>query len=153
MADIVLQRDVGSYLTHKVGLGSVTLTAGSTATDAVAQTGTGVDRLLPRYGSAVLSTIVTYSLAAGKTVAITRAINDSPDGSTYTTYGTPPTDVVVGSTSSTAAQTGSTVIMDKVDLSGANEYIRCAVTGNLSATATDTAVVTSLWTFSGNDRN
>ena len=69
MADIVLQRDVGSYLTPKVGLGSVTLTAGSTATDAVAQTGTGVDRLLPRYGSAVLSTIVTYSLAAGKTVA------------------------------------------------------------------------------------
>lgn len=151
--DIVGIKNIGSYIDPVVSIAPNTVTAPV----ATQQTGVTIDRLKAAngimYRSAVFTTTVKGVLAAHKKLTIARKFENGPSTSTWSAYGTAPTNVVIGSTSATAAQTISQAINDALDLNAAGRYVRCDVTPTFSATSVDTCALANIAILGGADLN
>lgn len=170
MADIVLQKNIGALIDLKPLLPVLSWTAGG-ASDSVTWTGTSIDRggflggplsvgEMPL--SADVSVYYSAKLASGATLSFNFDVQDSADNTNFSDYAT-----VAAATIATGPSGGGTVAgfqrmqalgtnapsgMPGVDLTGARRYIRLLVLPHLSATVTDTAVITAVGIFAGYDR-
>lgn len=153
MADIVLQRDVGSLGAIARLSAAAALVAGG-AGNAATTTGATIDRFgfasggLP--SALVAGVIFDATLATSKTLSIGYAVQDSPDGVNWSDYQTATYAVVA--TGQTAASVAAGQVEIGVNLSSARRYVRLNSAANLSATGTDTAVTRSAGFFAGTDR-
>jgi hypothetical protein len=151
---IVLQKDVKSLVLPKLATVVTAATAGG-AGDNTAITGATIDRF-EKAGIPLNAQIVvlwTATLAATKTLTLkTVKVQDSADGSNWADFATY-TDPGVVATGPTGGATlsGATEIPG-VDLSSARRYVRLLFTPDLSATATDTALVVGMFNLAGYDR-
>lgn len=153
MADIVLQRDVGS-------LGSLQrLSAAASATaagsgDSATTTGATIDRMGFSGGSMPMSLaaaiIFDATLATGKTLSFGYAVQDSADNSNWSDYQTATYAAVA--TGATAASVAAGQLEVGVSLSSARRYVRFNFATDLSATGTDTAVARAVGFLAGFDR-
>ena len=144
---VSLQKNIGAYISTVYAGDVDSIVAGGTG-NGIEVYGPAVDRFA--YGEP-LSVAVAYaikaSVAAGKTLSLGYSLQHSTDGINFTDYAPVAAAVVVNGTG--AAQ--DLVIKQSVDLTGAERYIRVAYTPTLSATATDTAVIATLFVFGGED--
>lgn len=152
------QRDIGFYVTTRHGLVAQTVTAGG-ANDGTAITGTAVDRTdsnrqLFLSGAAVVP--VSYSLAAGETLQV-EVKNEESSASTgpWTEFankdGSTAFTQTIGSTSSTAAQTGNTTVKSDLDFSSRKAFVRQKVTLTFSAASADDADIGGVMVLGGPD--
>ena len=170
MADIVLQKNIGALIDLKPLLPVLSWAAGG-GSDSVTWTGTSIDRggfaggpLSVGEMPLSMDVAVYYSakLASGATLAFNFDIQDSADNSSFADFQT-----VGAATIATGPSGGGTVAgfqrmvvsnsnaptgMPGIDLTGARRYIRLLVLPHLSATVTDTAVITAVGIFAGYDR-
>lgn len=137
--------DFGKYF-KEVACNSASVTAGG-AGDNTALTGATINRL--GYGSASFVIAYKTTLAATKTLSFAVAYQESADGTNW--------DTAVTLQASTVAATGAltnstgTVVFD-VNLEGLKQYVRFNFTPDLSATDTDTAVVSGVAILGGADK-
>jgi hypothetical protein len=130
----MIQTDVGRYVKSVLALAPVQITAGESG-DGQAQNGVAIDRL--GYLSAVAVVPVSATLGQGNTLTISAKVQDSADGSTgWADYGSGTGNVVL--TGGTGGSTETALLELNVNLAGARRYIRVVVTGDLSASSTDT---------------
>lgn len=153
MADIVLQRDVGSLGALKRLSAAAAATAASTG-DSTTTTGVTIDRMAFSGGSMpnTLAAAVIWdaTLATGKTLSIGYAVQDSADGSNWADYQTATYAVVA--TGATAASVLAGEFEVGVNLTSARRYVRFNSAQDLSATQTDTSVTRAAGFFAGYDR-
>lgn len=154
MADIVLQRDVGSLGSLKNLSDAATAVAAGSG-DAATTTGKTIDRVGAfATGSMPLSLAAAIlwgaTLATGKTLSIGYAVQHSDDGSSWTDYQTATYAVVA--TGATAASVSSGQLEIGVNLGSAKRYVRVNSNIDLSATQTDTATARAAGFFAGFDR-
>lgn len=133
--------DLGAHV--KGAYGGCTNTAGAPiivvaggAGDAVANTGTSIDRL--GYDSCVVTFTSLAALTAAKTLALACEYQTSADNSSWATAVALQASTVV----STGAGNVAAVTEFDLDLRGKDRYIRFNFTPNLSHTSTDEAIVT-----------
>lgn len=149
MADIVLQRNVGSLVTVRRATLSGTATAGTTG-DATTVTGQTIDRAaigMPL--SAVFATLWEATLTNAKTLSIATTIQHSANDSDWTDYATEAATIVQTAGSSTAFKGQHGL---NVDLSSAKRYVRMNWQPDLSHTGTDTSIAVGVAVFAGEDR-
>lgn len=153
MADIVLQRDVGSLGSLK-RLSAASAATAAGAGDASTTTGATIDRMGFSSGSMPgdLAGAVIYdaTLASGQTLSLGYAVQDSADGANFSDYQTATYAVVATGPSGGGAVSGSFEV--GVNLSSARRYVRFNYATDLSATGTDTAVARAVGFFAGSDR-
>lgn len=153
MADIVLQRDVGSLGALKRLSAAASATAAGSG-DSSTTTGVTVDRMGFPTGSMpnALAAAVAWDavLATGKTLSIGYAVQTSDDASSWTDYQTATYAVVA--TGSTAASAASGEFEVGVNLTSARRYVRFNFAEDLSATQTDTSASRAVGFFAGFDR-
>lgn len=130
-----------------LGLAPVTATAGG-ANDNVAQNGVSIDRL--DYYSAIVSVPVTATLTASETATVSVKVQDSADGSTWADFESGDDLVLTGDV---GGSTETDIATLKVNLQGADKYIRVVVTCDLSASATDTATFAAIVDLTGSIEN
>lgn len=150
MSDIVNVKNIASYLDPLIEIGANTITA-PTGTQ---QLGATINRFKtggPLYRSAASVVLVKATLAAKKTLTIARAVQDALSTTAWANFGTQPSNVILGSTSSTASQAILTQIVDAIDLSGARQYVRVNITPTFLASVTDTAALASVLVLGGSD--
>jgi len=135
-------RDIGEEILAKNAiLGTAVLAAGTG--DATEINGSTINRaaLGSLFSSCKLAVHGNTTLASGATLTITANMQDSADGATWADYGT----AFATTTVKDAAGGALTAVVFEAfldnDLRGARQYIRAQVTPNLSAGATDTAMV------------
>jgi len=138
-------RDIGSYLSMVNALNAQVVT-GTTATDNTEINGFAVDRELVQAGrpvmlSAKLGVQYDYAFPATATLTLTGHVQHSSVSTAGWAdlafkNGSTSVAVTVGSTASTATQTGTGVLTGNVDLSGAKRYIRMQITPNWSTLTT-----------------
>lgn len=153
MADIVLQRDVGSLgALKRLSAAAAAVAAG--AGDSTTTTGITIDRMNFPAGAMpnVLAAAVAWEavLATGKTLSIGYAVQDSADNSNWSDYQTATYAAVA--TGSTAASAASGEFEVGVNLSSARRFVRFNSAMDLSATQTDTAASRAVGFFAGFDR-
>jgi hypothetical protein len=153
MADIVLQRDVGSLGSLlRLSVAASALAAGTG--DATSTTGLTIDRMAFSSGAMPgdLAAAVVYeaTLGSGKTLSIGYAAQDSADGTNWSDYATATYAVVATGPSGGGAVGGQLEV--GVNLSSARRYVRFDFNPDLSATGTDTAVARAVGFFAGFDR-
>lgn len=154
MSDIVVQRDLGSLTTAKIGSAFATATAGG-AGDATAVAGIAIDRLagnIPLNAEILLA--FTATLAATKTLSIgTVKVEQSADGANWdaTAYKAF-TDPGIVATGQAGGSTEKGVVKLQVDLRSAKRFVRFGFTPDLSASGTDTATAVAIWNLAGFDR-
>lgn len=156
-----MQRDIGALITGKAALQFYTANANSTAEQGVEVNGVAIDRnaFNDLMLSAKVMVPVNYSLATAAKVTLVSHFQTA-DSSTGTwadmelNDGTTAASKVVGSTGSTAAQTGDDLMEYAVDLSGAKRYVRIQVTPTFapSSTTTDDADIGGVLVFGGADQ-
>ena len=152
MADLVLVRNIGAYITTRRGSGAGTgaQTAGATATI----TGATIDREGFAGGSLPdsMQTAFLYdsTLASGKTLVVYFDVQHSTNNSTFTDFATGTGTTTVTGASGGSVQQGS--ISFNVNLHGAYRYIRTLVVPSLSATGTDTITGLIVDVVAGYDR-
>jgi hypothetical protein len=143
---VSLQKNIGAYISAAYAGDVDSIVAGGAGNN-VEVNGPAVDRFA--YNDP-LSVAVVYAikatLAAGKTLSLGYSLQHSSDGETFTDFA-PAASAVVASTSGA----NDLIIKQSVDLSGAERYVRVAYTPVLSATATDTAVISPLFVFGGEE--
>lgn len=153
MADIVLQRDVGSLGALKRLSAAASATAAGTG-DSTTTTGVTIDRMGFPSGSMpnVLAAAVAWEavLATGKTLSIGYAAQDSADGTNWSDYQTATYAAVA--TGSTAASALAGEFEVTVNLTSARRYVRFNFAEDLSATQTDTSAARAVGFFAGFDR-
>lgn len=153
MADLVLQRDVGS-LGALLRLSAAAAAVAAGAGDSTTTTGVTVDRMNFSNGSMPnsLAAGVAFEavLATGKTLSIGYAVQDSADGTNWSDYQTATYAAVA--TGSTAASAAAGVLEVGVNLSSARRYVRFNYAQDLSATQTDTSVTRAVGFAAGFDR-
>lgn len=153
MADIVLQRDVGSLGALKRLSAAASATAASTG-DSTTTTGVTIDRMGFTSGSMpmTLAAAVVWeaTLATSKTLSIGYAVQDSADGTNWSDYQTATYAAVA--TGSTAASALAGEFEVSVSLTSARRYVRFNSAQDLSATQTDTSVTRAVGFFAGTDR-
>lgn len=154
MADIVLQRDVGSLGSLK-NLSDAATAVAAGAGDAATTTGKTIDRAgafstgsMPN--SLVAAILWGATLATGKTLSIGYAVQDSADGTNWSDYQTATYAAVA--TGATAVSVSSGQFEIGVNLGSARRYVRVNSNVDLSATQTDTATARAAGFFAGFDR-
>ena len=157
-----MTHDIGSWLTA-VNAFNPRVVTGTTATDNVEINGNAVDRELVQPGyslqhSAKLCIPYNYAFPAAATLVLTAHVQHSSVSTagwadTADKSGSTAISVTVGSTGSTAAQTGTGVLSGNYDLSGLKRYIRMQVTPNWSAltTATEDVDLAGVFVMAGYD--
>jgi hypothetical protein len=152
MADIVLQRDVGSLGALKRLSAAAAATAASTG-DSTTTTGVTIDRMNFPSGSMPnsLAAAVAWEavLATSKTLSIGYAVQTSDDGSSWTDYQT--ATYVAVATGSTAASAAGGEFEVSVNLTSARRYVRFNFAQDMSATQTDTSAARAVGFFAGFD--
>ncbi len=139
--------NIGSYLAVKRASDNASATAAGSG-DATEVTGSGIDRsAIGMPVSAILAVSYKTVLAAAKTLSVAAAIDDSPDGTTWTVYTSAANAVL--ETAGTGALTARGVLELSADLQKANRYVRARFTPDLSATGTDTAELAAAFVFGG----
>jgi hypothetical protein len=134
-----LGRDIKAETYPAYALASTALTAGGGG-DNVEIEGSALNLAnLPKAESVVFELPCKAVLAETKTLVVTGKIQDSANGSTWA-------DLVASAalltlTGGTGGSTEYGVARVGVDVNKARQYVRVCATPNLSATATDTAVV------------
>jgi hypothetical protein len=151
--------NVGAYLKGVFG-GGVSLTAGG-AGDGAEVSGPYVDRL--GYRSCEVMLAWTATLADTESLTLASNLQDASDssGTGVADYGSATSGAAGGSEilASTAVATssgGSTetgVTSYNVNLTMADRYLRCQFTPTMSASGTDTAVVSAVIVLGGGDLN
>jgi hypothetical protein len=153
MADIVLQRDVGSLGSLQRLSAASSATAASTG-DSTTTTGATIDRMGFPSGAMPMSlaAAIAYEavLATSKTLSFGYAAQDSADGTNWSDYQTATYAVVA--TGATAASAASGQLEVGVNLTSARRYFRFNYATDLSATQTDTAAARAVGFFAGFDR-
>lgn len=138
----MINKNIGAYIAA-VACGLATATAGGTG-DNTEITGATIDRL--GYASCQVVAAAKTTLGASETLKFALTLQESEDGSTWDTakvvYAT--TTVKTGAVTNGLCQKTS-----DIDLSGRKRYIRFNLTPNLSASGTDTAVVSCTVTLGG----
>lgn len=154
MADIVSIKNVGAYLTPRIGSAFASATAGG-AGNSVAVNGVVIDRFTintPR--SAKLSVYYSATLGANKTFGLSSlAVQDSADGNTWAAYYSAPAAPGTVATDSGAGSTVSGQVSLDVDLNMAREFVRAVYTPVLNATSIDTATTLAVFVFGGEPSN
>ena len=134
-----LGRDLKAHTAAVFASTSTAVTAAGSG-DATEITGASIDRLLYEKAESVVFCVpVRAVLAAAKAITINGLIEDSADGSSWATFLATAllltlTDSGSGSTLTGVARVGS-------QINTARRYIRLKCTPDMTATATDTAVV------------
>jgi hypothetical protein len=163
MAEITYVKSIGELIDEKILANTLAWTAAG-ASDGVTWTGTSINRAAFATGSIPRSmdVVVAYdtTLTSTKTLSLTWIVQDSPDGTNWSDYATQAATVAVTS-SGGGRVSGITRMLNPsasapsgtpgVDLGGARQYIRVNVIPDLSATQTDTAVISAIGVFGGFD--
>jgi hypothetical protein len=103
--------------------------------------------------SALVGVMFTATLGAGNTLSILPAVQNSPDGATWTAYGAGlPTTPPVVATGPTGGGTVRGQANFQVSLTSALRYVRFVYTPTLSAASVDTAGLIGAGFFGGFDR-
>jgi len=144
-------RNIGNYITVQPGT-IQTITAGGTG-DATEVNGVTIDRNALTQGrgqSAVLAILVKATMASAATTAIVTAnFQDSANDSDWTDYGTALGATTTHSAAGGALTASSAVAKLSVNLASARRYIRAQVMCDLSASGTDTALISSVIIIAG----
>lgn len=136
-------RNVGALIIAAFGIDIPTVTAG-TGADGLAVNGEAIDRIDAH--SCSLAVQADVALTASETLAVTVAVEDSADG---TSFAAAPTSVQPTAAVLTATATGKSAAKLDVDLSACRRYVRFVVTPTLSLNATDTAKVAAICILGG----
>lgn len=164
--DIVLQKNVSSLIDVKALTGFLSWTAGGAA-DSATYTGNSIDRggfsggqLMPESMDVELE--YSAQLASGKTLSVYLDLQHAPDNSAWADFATETTTVIATGPSGGGLVAGLVRMAvpninapsgaPGVDLTTANRYLRLLVVPHLSATVTDTAIITATGVFGGYDR-
>lgn len=148
---IVTQRNVGALGKVKRLSAAASGTAGGTG-DNTAVTGVTIDRMVAGAlaGSIALAIIGESTLAAAATLSLAYTVQDSVDGSTWTTYATGANAVI--STGATGGSTNGIELDIDIDLGPAKRFVRILFTPDLSAANTDTFALRAVGFLAGFDR-
>lgn len=158
MNTIVWAKDLLSITRAAIASAFTSLTAGGSG-DNTAVTGLSIDRAalgLPQ--SCILNWNFTATLAAAATLTIKDlVIQDSADGTNWATYVPPRPDAAIAAPGVVATGPGGGgtvrgVSRLNVNLTAARQFVRFGWTPDLSASATDTAIVAATVTMAGFDR-
>jgi hypothetical protein len=143
-------RDIGEEITTRNGALSAIPVAGG-AGDATEVTGLSIDRngLGSLYESCKLVVFGQGNVTSGLTLSIAANLQDSADDSTFADFGTAHANAVALTGASGGSTQSAFVVELDNDLRGANRYIRCQFTPDLSDTNDDTANVNCLIIFGG----
>ena len=141
-----LSRNIGGFI-KSVASGAVDVVAAG-AGDASEDSGAWIDRQGYLSGKLVIS--YEAVLAATETLSIAANIQDATDssGTGAADFGTAFANAVVATGQAGGSTERGTVEID-VDLNLANQYLRSQVTPDLSASATDTAIITATFILGG----
>lgn len=147
----------GAYARGARAVGSQTATAGGSGDNTVVNTD-WVSRASPKGIAQSLKVLVSFStvLAAGATLKFGGKIQDAIDAAGASAADYPASGQVIAPTTvATGPAGGGTVTgvfeMD-VDLVGAREFVRAAITPDLSASGTDTLTWNAVYVFFGDQR-
>lgn len=155
MSDMVTARNISALISPRVAAPITAITAGG-AGDATAISGLAIDRgALKMPLSAALVISFTATLAATKTLSLgTVKMQDSADGSTFADYSALSiADPGVVATGPTGGGTVNGQVVIPIPLAGMRQYVKPLFTPDLSATGTDTAMVSAILVFGGFDRS
>lgn len=168
MSGIAQVLDIAALLAAEPAFDPLAITAAA-GQDGVEQDGTSVDRFdiqqnaaldTRRRGlSAALFIAVRTTLASAETLSLIANAQDSPDDSVFTDFdhrasAQPPTIALPTLTVGPGVLTNARdVLKQQYDLTGANRFLRCQFTADLSASGTDTVDVWGLWVFGGAQSN
>jgi len=157
---VTLQRDIGAYLLCKNALNPVTLNESSTAENGIWQNGVSVNRAnttpdTTLYLSGKIAVPISYSLAAAETATAKVQLQDSAAGSTWAVVtdkdGSTAASLILGSTASTAAQTGNVILATDVNLAKCRQYVRIRLKVTFTGTSTNDADVGGVLIMGGPD--
>lgn len=145
-----LNRDLAAEIAAAYAAASTLLTAGG-AGDATEVTGVTIDLLaLPtRYESVCFALAATATLAATKTLTVAAKLETSDASDMSGAVDLVESATVLTLTGATGGSTERGTAKVGVSLEYAKRYVRVKFTPDLSATATDTAVVQSVALFGG----
>lgn len=142
------QHDIGAYLGVAPGAPSTATTAGAEA----AVNGKVFDRQSsPSIQSVMIVASLQATLASGNSVAVALKLQDSPNNSDWTDYGTASGDIQTHDAAGGALSNIANSAKHSVDLKTADRYIRMVATPNFSATGTDTGILYGFLVFGGAD--
>lgn len=149
---LALLRNIGAFITTRAGQASSSATAGGSG-DNTAVTGFEIDLLSlgQKPESAVMVIRYKAVLAATQTISFAYKAQQSSIagmGSGLSDLGTAVASTVID-TGGSGGTTEHGTVEYKVDLTGAERYIRSNVTPNLSASGTDTCEFDVIWIFGG----
>jgi hypothetical protein len=163
MADMTYVKNVGELIDPKYQF-VLSWTAGGGA-DSASESGVSIDRGnfvgggMPR--SCDVEVYYSAVLGSGHTLSLYLDLQNSSTNSTFTDFATETAAVVAtgasgGSTVTGVYRfvnppTGAPTTSPGIDLNGAQRYVRLLVIPHLSATGTDTAIITGAITFGGFD--
>lgn len=144
--------DIASGLLTRVAVADQTATGGG-AGDGTDFTGLVIDTqsLGARYNAAALSVVGRSTQASGNSLTVAVKVEKSANNSDWVAHlgtTTAYTQTATGG-ALTAASAGGAV---NVRLDTASRYVRAVVTPTLSATGTDTAIVSAHWVFGNPDK-
>ena len=141
------QRDAAASMAARYQ-GAASATAGGTG-DATEVSGGWIDR--QNFLSAKLIINYKATLADTETISVAANLQDasSSGGTGAADYGTALASTVQATSDGGTAETG--VVELDFDLSGAKQYIQAQFTPDLSASGTDTAIVSAVLVLAGND--
>jgi len=144
----VLSRNIGGLIKSLASGAATAVAAG--AGDATEDSGAYVDR--QGYLSAKLVITFEAVLQATETLSIAANAQDATDssGTGVADFGTAFANTVVATGGAGGSTERGTVEID-LDLNTANQYLRAQFTPDLSAGATDTAIITSTFILGGAD--
>jgi hypothetical protein len=143
-----LGKDIRAEVYPAAALDPVSATAGG-AGDGTEVDGLTIDQqsLPTKFNSVDFEIVAKAVLAEDKTLSVTGNLQDSADGSAWTDITTPATLLTLTGGSGGSTERG--VARMGVDLTKYRRYVRCQVTPELSATATDTANLQGIAVFGG----
>ncbi|KKN90101.1 hypothetical protein LCGC14_0232140 [marine sediment metagenome] len=155
MTNKSFQQDVGAYL-HGVNALNPAVVTATTVAAGTELDGVDINRLSDPVNLTVSAKVIipySYSLAAAETATLKSNAQDGASTTAYTDYddkdGSTANSVTVGSTATTAAQTGNGVLEYDLDLAAARQYVRIQLTPTFSATSADTNDVGGVMVFGG----
>lgn len=146
-------RDIGEeVITKQAYLATASVAAGTG--DATEIDGTTINRaaLGNMYESCKLTIIGAATLASGLLITLVANLQDSADGSTWADFGTALALTTAGTGGSGGDEQQFDIDLDN-DIRPAKQYLRAQVTSNLTATQTDTALVSGVLVFGGGQVN
>ncbi len=140
----MMQTDLGSFVTPKLAIIPVQVTAG--AGNELDVNGPSVDRI--GYRAGVLVCPVRATLTAAATFTVSVKVQHSDTGTSgWADFAGPTSNLVL--TGAADGSTESGLLELNLNLTTAKRYIRAVITGTLSASATDTARAAGAFVLSG----